>query len=151
MGVDVIGQNGTIFSRSWWSWRPIAIYCFEVAPQVCENSDHQGYWGFNNGSMTSTEAKELASVLQTELNMDRTKQYAKDREARISALPDEPCDLCRASGTRNDWNTGHKNMKCNKCDGAGKVRPFETMYTFNVSTIQEFADFLRTCGGFELH
>jgi len=151
MGMDVIGNNGmTSFGLSWWQWRPLANYCFEVAPDICNNSDHQGQWSFNDGSMTDSECKALATILQNEINSDRTKEYEKARYLRIDAMTDEQCDLCKGTGTRNDKYTEFKDMVCNKCSGEGTVRPIESMYPFHTHTVQAFTDFLKTCGGFVL-
>ena len=40
--------------------------------------------------------------------------------------------------------------KCNGCDGKGERRPWDTHYPFSVENVQEFCDFLETCGGFAI-
>ena len=101
MGVDCYGRNeGTYFRNSWWSWRPLAHYCFFVAQDVCEGSHHVASWMSNDGEMTAAEAESLGKILQMEINSGRTRSYAKERMLTIDAMPDETCNLCNGTGQR---------------------------------------------------
>jgi hypothetical protein len=39
---------------------------------------------------------------------------------------------------------------CNACDGVGTRESFAAGYPFSVENVQEFADFLSDCGGFQI-
>lgn len=52
--------------------------------------------------------------------------------------------------TRVFENGMENNNGCNACKGTGKVRPFQTSYSFDESDVREFAEFLENCGGFEI-
>lgn len=159
MGVDCYGRNeGTYFRNSWWSWRPLAHYCFFVAQDVCEGSHHVASWMSNDGEMTAAEAHTLGTILQMEINAGRTRSYAKERMLSIDAMPDEQCDLCEGTGERvvtlqmalaTAERIGAK-ICCNKCGGGGTVRPTVGMYPFTVENVQRFADFCLASGGFEV-
>lgn len=100
MGVDLYGTNGEYFRNNWWWWRPLAAYCFEVAP-VCKRSNHFRQWSTNDGSMTAEEAQELAGNLQAQIDSGATKLYQRARQARLEAMPDESCELCNGTGRRS--------------------------------------------------
>lgn len=167
MSVTLIGTNPeTTFSRSWWDWRPLAQYCFEVAPATCEASNHYRRWQTNDGSMTRAEALALSERLQSELDAGRTSRFAADRTRRLEATPDAPCKGCNGTGQRimdpdevvrqaslhEHWDLrDHPELtECAACGGLGTVRPIETLYRFSPQNVQALASFLRTCGGFEV-
>ncbi len=149
MGMDVYGKNATsekgkYFRNNVWWWRPLWHYCLEVS-EVARNVKHGHY---NDGDGLNEEgAMDLAFALESELLAGRTAEYAAAYRQRLDALPLEDCDLCHATGTRNDQ---YVQGKCNKCHGEGKVKQFETWYPFSVENVQEFVEFLKDCGGFEI-
>lgn len=162
MGMDLIGNRPDVtFRRNWWYWRPLATYCFNVAPSLMESSNHESHWGTNDGSMTSIEAEHLADILQAELDSGRTLLYLQQRTRELEALPDEQCTICKGAGFRTErrnpstglvmvGTTGAKPWSCNSCDGLGTVRPSATHYRFDLSDIPEFITFLRASNGFIL-
>lgn len=159
MGVDCIGRNeSTFFRNSWWQWRPLAQYCWLVAPDLCEGSKHFRHWQTNDGEMNAIEAEGLGLILQSEINGGRTRSYAKEYMLTIDALPDIKCNLCNGTGQRvvtaAMWSmTGETpglHRICTKCEGEGMIRPDDTLYPFSVENVQRFADFCLASGGFEV-
>lgn len=156
--------NGTDLAFSWWDWRMLAFYCFEVARDLCEASHHVCKWQSNDGHMTKDEAEHLGFVLQREIDSGRCKRYAQDYYRRLDGLPDVPCVLCNGTGkrsvtsgmlmTRAMFNRPKidqgKLIECNGCDGYGARRPDECSYSFVVNHVQKLATFLAHCGGFEV-
>lgn len=149
MGMDVSGVNpssetGEYFRNNVWWWRPLWNYCLKVAPELCESvSGHH-----NDGDGLDGEgAKALAEILQEKIDSGECKKYAEEYAAQLKALPDEKCDLCQGTGIRNDQFV---QGKCNKCTGKGHVRPFDTQYPFSVENVQNFTNFLKDSGGFEI-
>lgn len=159
MGMDVYGlaptsEIGKYFRNNVWWWRPLASYIQIVAQQESKRCTH---WQSNDGDgLDGPGATQLAEALQAEIDSGRTAAYSEMREAELEALPDLPCWLCDATGTRKrppERGAGalaDGGMVCNVCDGSGKVRPDETQYPFSVDNVQEFILFLRDCGGFEI-
>lgn len=101
MGVSCKGANGAEFDNNWWWWRPLAAYCFKVAPEICEKSQHYARWNSNDGSMTNAEAAALAHILQAEIDGGRTKRYAQDYIRDLEKMPDVTCDVCHGTGKRS--------------------------------------------------
>lgn len=159
MGMDVFGkeprsEQGKYFRNNVWWWRPLADYCCEVAPEIASGC---GYWQSNDGDgLDDDGAIALADALQAEINSNRADAYARRRQSEIEMMPNEPCYLCEATGTRKpvpDVGAGDLKLggiKCNNCDGSGYVRPNADNYPFSVENVIEFIAFLRDCGGFEI-
>ncbi len=158
MGVDAHGKNptsesGKYFRNSWWWWRPLADYVIAIAPEIALHCTH---WQSNDGDgLNEAYSRALADRLQSEIDAGRTEKYARGYASKHEAMPNEPCRICAGTGTRKpvpetgagDLATG---IKCNGCNGDGYVRPKDTWYPFDVENAQNFANFLRDCGGFSI-
>lgn len=154
MGMDVYGkkpksEKGKYFRNNLWHWRPLWGYCQHVAPEITAQVK---YAQSNDGDGLNAHAsKMLAKVLREELAAGRTEQFAKEYQEWQDSLPDKVCWICEGTGKRKKPpEIGPGRLKCNGCDGKGKVRPDETHYPFDVENVKEFADFLQDCGGFEI-
>lgn len=155
---DNPGANykGTSLSVSWWDWRAVAVYCFEVAPDLCNGSHHVAKWQSNDGCMTPAEAEQLAHILQLEIDSGRAKRYAQEYIRALERLPDVPCTLCAGTGKRRPFlvlsprKELHTVVECNGCDGYGARRPDQCLYPFDVKVLQQLATFLKHCDGFVL-
>jgi hypothetical protein len=101
MSVDLKSKSGVEFGRSWWEWRPLATYCFKVAKEVCEASEHVKRWGTNEGRMTGMEARNLARLLQIEIDSGATARYVQQFFRDLENLSDVTCDLCHGTGKRS--------------------------------------------------
>jgi hypothetical protein len=158
MGMDVYGkkpksEKGKYFRNNVWWWRPLAEYVQEVAPMPTAKCR---YWHSNDGAgLNGPDSATLANRLQEEIDSGRCREYAEARERALAGLPDVDCDLCGGTGTykpapecgAGDAITG---IKCNVCEGRGKVRPWSTNYAFSLENVESFVEFLRDCGGFEI-
>jgi DnaJ-class molecular chaperone len=90
----------------------------------------------------------LADILQAKINDGSCAKYGADRKEELESMPDEMCGACNGTGQRDDEVI---KGQCTKCKGEGKIRPFATWYHFEVENVQEFVNFLRDSGGFEIH
>ena len=167
MGMDVFGNSGNYFRNSVWSWRPLADYVQFVAPEVAVRCEH---WQSNDGDGLNAEsALELAEILEREIATGKTDLYAYNHRVTLESLPDHDCDLCAGTGVRTDRVGQEMGMPkrpiptndpahpragaigwCNGCNGAGRVKDFETHYHFDVENVREFAAFLRHSNGFRI-
>lgn len=159
MGMDVYGraataEEGEYFRNNVWWWRPLARYCRSIAPAITARCRH---WDTNDGDgLDASGATALADALQAEIDAGRCADYAASYEAKIKAMPDETCDLCQGTGTRQplpirgagDPKAG--GIPCNGCGGTGAVRPPQTHYPFTEDNVQNFVRFLRASGGFRI-
>lgn len=170
MGMDVSGVNpksgtGSYFRNNVWWWRPLWDYCEQVGSKLIPH-DNLGHtndgWGLGG-----RDSEKLAKLLQAEIDSGRCQEYSIRYKEHQDAVPDEECWICNGTGVRNDDvgvkmgqdkkvidEAGHpRNGEtgwCNGCNGVGHVRPHSTHYPFDVENVQEFANFLRDCGGFEI-
>lgn len=155
MGMDVYGKNptndaGKYFRNNVWSWRPLAYYCCEIAPEITSQCRH---WQTNDGDgLGAVSSVALAAALLAEVESGRTKFYEVKRQHELDIMPDKICYLCEGTGKRQKPpNIGAGDyMPCNGCKATGKVRPDETHYPFSEANVKEFIQFLENCGGFEI-
>lgn len=171
MGMDVYGKKptteaGQYFRNNCWWWRPLAQYACSVAPEITAKCK---YWQSNDGDgLGDEDSKRLADVLQDEIDSGRCEAYALNYDLTLRAEPDQTCSLCNGSGVRTDVvgvemkmpervvsvDAGHHRAGqtgyCNGCNGKGSRRPDSNSYPFSVENVQEFIEFLRGCGGFEI-
>jgi hypothetical protein len=168
MGMDVFGEQptskqGEYFRRNVWGWTPLAEFicdkCEEEA-QACKE------WHVNNGDgLDASGALRLADRLEALIADGSAARYVAERDAVVSALPDEPCPLCKGTGIRPDEvspkgdQTDSANSKavhprngekglCNGCNGRGSSPHFLKGFFLKVEDIREFAEFARASGGF---
>lgn len=155
MGMDVCGKGNpeAYFRNNIWSWRPLADYIQDVAPDIAANCE---YWHSNEGDgLDEAQSLALADVLQNLIDSGSTARYAATRASDLERLPNKPCDICEGTGRRKpigergagDVLTG---IKCNGCKATGYVRPWECSYPFSVENVVKFVAFLRICKGFEI-
>jgi len=178
MGMDVKGlapknETGEYFRRSVWGWRPLAIICTELCPDLTAPCEH---WYSNDADgLDATQSLALA-VRLTELIEDGTiATYCLLRDERIANLPPVACWLCHGTGVRSDAIGVQDGMTtvivgssdryggkipnhprkgqvgwCNACHGVGTNPDFETHYRLSPRDVAEIVAFLRDCGGFEI-
>jgi hypothetical protein len=171
MGMDVYGKNpksekGEYFRRNVWGWRPLWQYVEDVHPEIAELVQ---YPQSNDGDgLGSRNSQKLAKLLKEDIFKGVAEQYVEARNKMLSELPKEDCGLCEATGIRSDEIGVQNGMPereldpaiaiivgrtkgwCNGCSGEGKKDPWETSYYLDLDDIQEFAEFLTECGGFEI-
>ena len=150
MGMDVYGiepreEKGEYFGANVWCWRPLWEYVCEVC-DIDEETRHSGQ--FNDGrEIDNEQAVYIGTTLHSLIKMGAVKEYAETYKSESDALPDVECTHCSGTGQRDDE---HVQGECNGCHGKGTVRPFETHYPFVEESVEEFAQFAKLSGGFEI-
>ena len=150
MGMDVYGiepytEAGQYFRANVWMWRPLWDYVCDVC-SIDNETRERGH--YNDGHVIDEDAAtSIGMMLRSLLESGVVQKYADHREKSLAALPDEQCEHCEGTGQRNDEFV---QGTCNGCDGKGTVRPFETNYPFDIKWIEEFAEFAKQSGGFEI-
>ena len=141
MGMDVYGvaptsEAGEYFRNSVWSWRPL----WDFVSESCDLDEDVELSGHFNDGMQIDEftARRIAKTLFSLLNDGTVATYERAHDVLLKALPDEECKHCNGTGVRDDE---YVQGKCNGCNGTGKVRPFETWYSFSEENVQKFAEF----------
>ena len=171
MGMDVYGKNaanevGEYFRRNVWGWRPLWEYVELTHPDIASLVEY-GYSNDGDG-LNATNSKALAKALREDLAVGLTAKYIEGRNKILSELPLETCDLCGGTGIRTDdvgqeYKMPERELDeamaialgrtcgyCNGCNAEGTKEPWETNYYLEVEDIEQFADFLENCGGFEI-
>ena len=150
MGMDVYGvaptsEAGEYFRNSVWSWRPL----WDFVSESCDLDEDVELSGHFNDGMQIDEftARRIAKTLFSLLNDGTVATYERAHDVLLKALPDEECKHCNGTGVRDDE---YVQGKCNGCNGTGKVRPFETWYSFSEENVQKFAEIADHSGGFEI-
>ena len=150
MGMDVYGvapksEVGEYFRNNVWSWRPL----WDCVGESCDLTLEMKRSGhFNDGlQIDELTARRIAKTLFSLLQDGTVATYQSERDALLEALPDEVCRHCNGTGVRDD---SYVQGECNGCNGTGKVRPFETWYSFSAENVADFARFCCVSGGFEI-
>ena len=135
--MELYGNNENANAPAWARCyfvldREVATYVRELAPEITDwCKSHKDGDGLNG-----EDSILLADLLQKEIEGGRTMNYAVE-ELDLYEL----CyDCAEFPGTTGDPN-------CNSCKGEGFVPSAEKCELF-VSSLRQFAKFLRGCGGF---
>lgn len=171
MGMDVYGKApvneiGRYFRRNVWGWHPLWGYVEDQHPEIAElvklahTNDGDG--------LTSSKSLKLARLLQEDLANGAVDEYISARQMALSLLPRETCNFCSGTGIRTDAVAiehgmpekelspelqallGRTHGVCNACSSQGSLEAFELSYRLDREDIEQFADFLENCGGFEI-
>lgn len=148
MGMDVYANIGdAYFRRSVWGWHPLATLLTELEPDITRECRH---WHSNDGDgLDEAASTELAAALRQHLATGEVDRYEASRDARIAALPEQNCEICDGTGERT-VKSGRQIQTCNRCEGIGRTPAFESLYRLTEQDVREFAEFLETCGGFQI-
>ena len=170
MAMDLYGKNaknqaGEYFRNNVWWWHPLWEYCVSIHSYIAGKVD-DGRSNDGDG-LDQDEAKKLGLRLMSDLENGATAKYEWEYRERLSLLPMPDCNWCDSTGIRTDpvgvengmptkeldedvaIMVGRTHGWCNSCRGYGKRSPWQVNYPFSTENVQEFADFLLNCGGFE--
>lgn len=138
---------GVYFRANVWYWRPLWTYVIQVCDHILSEEDIEG-GDYNGGYVIDKEkCSKMALQLSIELACGSTRKYAELYKEEQDSTPDEECYLCKGTGQRSD---AYVDGECNGCRGKGTRRPFSTQYPFNVETVEDFVEFVRNSGGFQI-
>ena len=93
-------------------------------------------------------AVSIGITLKSLIDSGVVKQFAEFRQKELDALPDVECKHCNGTGQRNDQ---YVQGTCNACHGKGTVRPTDTYYVLYEDMVEEFAEFAKQSGGFQIY
>ena len=171
MGMDVIGVNaksdtGSYFRNNVWSWRPLAGFIQETYPEIASQCE---YWNSNDGDgLDGKLSVALGKKIHQDIDNGTVKAWRDNYYAELEKLEREVCNCCDGTGIRTDAvgeeqdmprkelpvetqiATGRTHGTCNACYGIGTKEAWAMSYPFDVQNVQNFADFLLDCGGFQI-
>jgi len=142
---------GIYFQRSVWGWRPLwnCVYSF-CGHRIISEEDYDA-GGFNDGHEISAEqATKIADELTILLDSGAIAAYVERHEQERKALPPQECLRCKGSGEDPDLVSRSGASSCNSCEGKGEAPNFGSYYSMEVSCVEEFRDFCKDSGGFQI-
>ena len=162
MGTTITGLKpkhsvGEQFGRNVWGWKPLMDY-------ISENHPKLGKF-FDKDRLTELQADKIADALFTDIASGLAKQYTDGFEQHQANLEEVKCGICDGTGIRSDEVGMEKGMThlvlepalakqlgrlrgwCNGCHGRGTQKTSESAYYLELVDLQEFAEFLKNCGG----
>jgi hypothetical protein len=172
MGMDVYGiaptdDAGEYFRNNVWWWHPLWDYCLNLHGDICDKVE-RGHENSGDG-LDASDAEALSQRLLDDIKNGVTAEYERSYREHIASLPSHECKWCNGTGIRSDEIgvqvgmptrqldedlsvvLGRTHGWCNACSGEGKIMAWEANYQFAVSNVEEFANFLLECGGFQIY
>ena len=164
MGMDVYGlkpknPKGEYFRNNVWWWHSLWDYCCYACPEITDKvkSGHD-----NSGDgLGSTSSRKLGLRIQQLIKDGSAEKYVTEYYNHLNALPDEPCFCVKESMFQIfsmseevlvPKSLGNKdpNPECKTCKGLGMQPNWNKSYNISLENIQNFAEFLVNCGGFQI-
>lgn len=176
-GREPTSETGRYFRKAWGGWSPILNVMRRFVPAATmETCKH---WGTNDGDgLDDANSKNAAASLEEAIESGALDAFIEDQNLRLDNLPNEECRLCHGTGIRTDaigedsrftdkicdeieprWTlfagqphprAGQKGW-CNGCNGRGYDRPNECLRYYEREAVDRWVEFLKECGGFNIH
>ena len=138
---------GSSFHRNVWHWRPIWTYVAETCNNILTHKDIT-MGQFNDGHfINKNKSKRIAKRLQKLIDEGHSTVWESEHTEEREDAEEIPCRICKGKGVRSDSVI---KGKCNVCEGKGTEKPNWAWYPFYVENLQEFTNFCRDSGGFNI-
>jgi hypothetical protein len=123
---------------------------------------------FAKNRLTELQATKIADALFADIASGFAERYTDGFEKHQANLEEIKCEICEGTGIRSDAVGMEKGMTqlvlepalakqfgrlrgwCNGCHGKGTRKSNESAYYLELIDLQEFAEFLKNCGGAEI-
>jgi hypothetical protein len=174
MGMDVYGlkpktEKGAYFRNNVWYWHPLWDYCCQLSPELTSKVE-SGHDNSGDG-LDAVDSRKLGFAVRDSVQDGSAEIYITEYYCEINALDDPPC-FCTKTPQSNiavlqdlldsfqitstkvmqlpDTEKVDPNPDCHTCKGSGIQPNWNKSYHINLENIQNFADFLIDCGGFQI-
>jgi hypothetical protein len=138
---------GVYFRNNVWWWRPLWDYVVEVCEDVMTASEAEAGYSNSHLEISAESVDKMLSKLVPEMAFGNHITYGDEYKAKLDALALIDCDLCNATGIRDD---AHVQGECNGCAGEGKRKSWDTHYPFSHKNVESFVNFLSESGGIRI-
>jgi len=153
-------NKGVYFRNNVWWWRRLAQYVYENTDEISE--DDYGLWHENSGhQVDEVIAIRIADRLEelikqghtaeyqslVEEDMQKAEKHNKGIEAKLEALRKS---VIKLTGNKDIAPEGYPDIQKNQWEVLYGNKNWESSYPFSVENVQDFADFCRQSGGFEI-
>lgn len=169
-------EKGAYFRNNVWYWHPLWDYCCELSPELTSKVE-SGHDNSGDG-LNAVDSRKLGFAVRDSIEDGSAEIYITEYYCEINALLDSPCYCTRNPLDLNDSPKGitlllqdllgslnttstkvmeipdiekkDPNPECNTCKGTGSQPNWNRSYHLNLENIQNFAEFLIDCGGFQI-
>ena len=171
MGIEIYGlrptsRTGHTFRRGIWRWRPTWDYVYNQHQDIADKVEEPFYP--DGCGLDSSDSLELACRLTADIESGAVNDYAATLDTFSHLAPNMSCATCGGSGVRVDEagvelgmpamelepelavRLGRSRGWCDGCDGVGTTDKLRMIYKLEVDEVRRFAEFLESCGGFEI-
>ena len=153
-------NKGVYFRNNVWWWRRLAQYVYENTDEISE--DDYGLWHENSGhQVDEVIAIRIADRLEelikqghtaeyqslVEEDMQKAEKHNKGIEAKLEALRKS---VIKLTGNKDIAPEGYPDIQKNQWEVLYGNKSWDDSYPFSVENVQDFADFCRQSGGFEI-
>ena len=153
-------NKGVYFRNNVWWWRRLAQYVYENTDEISE--DTYGLWHENSGhQVDEVIAIRIADRLEelikqghtaeyqslVEEDMQKAEKHNKGIEAKLEALRKS---VIKLTGNKDIAPEGYPDIQKNQWEVLYGNKSWDDSYPFSVENVQDFADFCRQSGGFEI-
>lgn len=151
---------GVYFRNNVWWWRRLAAYIYENVDEISE--DDYGLWHENSGHQVDADtAIKIADKLEELIKQGHTAEYQmqieeamvhaeehnKGIEAKLDALRES---VIKLTGNKDIAPADYPDIQKNQWEVLYGNKSWNDSYPFSVENVQDFADFCRQSGGFEI-
>jgi hypothetical protein len=151
---------GVYFRNNVWWWRRLAAYVYENTDEISE--DDYGIWHENSGHQVDEDtAIKIADKLEELIKQGHTAEYQlqveeamahaeednKGIEEKMSALRES---VIKLTGDKDITPANYPEIQNKEWDKLYSQKSWDDSYPFSVENVQDFADFCRHSGGFEI-
>ena len=151
---------GEYFRNNVWWWRRLASYTYENVDEISE--DDYGLWHENSGHQVDKgTAIKIADKLEELIKQGHTAEYQmqveeamvhaeehnKGIEEKMSALRES---VIKLTGNKNIAPADYPDIQNKEWENLYSQKSWNDSYPFSVENVQDFADFCRQSGGFEI-
>ena len=144
-------NSGVYFRNNVWAWHPLWNFVTGVCNNILTEKDIES-GSYNDGhKISKTKADKMAIKLYAMINNGQIEEYEKGYKKQIESLEQVDCDICDATGKRQEPpTTGAGDVECNGCKGTGKRDDRAKSYPFWEDNVRKFANFCANSGGFRI-
>ena len=162
MGFDLIGKRGIDFRNNVWWWRPLATFILQHCHGLGTTKDQEN-WHYNSGYfVTESKAELIANQLEEFVKSGVVHNHAiliqkqihkaeKHNAAIEILLQDLLKKVKKETGKQSIAPIDYPEPYRTEWDRLFESKDSAASYPFSVDNVNDFIDFCRKSGGFEIY
>ena len=153
-------NKGVYFRNNVWWWRRLAAYIYENVDEIPE--DEYGLWHENSGHQVDKDtAIKIADKLEELIKQGHTAEYQMQVEEAMTLAEKHNAEIeekmkslrklvIKMTGKEDIAPADYPEIQEKKWENLYSQKSWNDSYPFSVENVQDFADFSRHSGGFEI-